>query len=237
MSATFSNQIEVLKNGIEFLPVLRVVAKSGEADAPATKPFSYTFAEIAKLRPEPCMEGIDWLRANWPADVERWTIAAALAANCEISHALWLIAYSGEAGLRIVRTFAIDCAERALPAYEAEYPGDLRVRAAIEVSRRYLRGEATIDEVKTAANAADAAAYAARAANVAYAAYAANVAYAAYAAAAAAYAAARAAVYAANNAGDNAGCAANAAASAAANYAAERRWQRAHLIKLLEAAK
>ena len=88
MSATFSNQIEVLKNGIEFLPVLRVVAKSGKA------------------------------------------------------------------GLWIVKTFALDCAERGLPAYEAEYPGDLRVRAAIKVSRRYLRGEATIDEVQAAAAAA-----------------------------------------------------------------------------------
>ena len=64
------------------------------------------------------------------------------------------VAESGEAGLRIVKTFALDCAERALPAYEAKYPGDLRVRAAIEVSRRYLRGEATIDEVKAAAAAA-----------------------------------------------------------------------------------
>ena len=227
MSATFSTQIEVLKNGIEFLPVLRVVAKSGEADAPATKPFSYTFAEIAKLRPEPCMEGIDWLRANWPADVERWTIAAALAANCEISHALWLIAYSGEAGLRIVRTFAIDCAERALPAYEAEYPGDLRVRAAIEVSRRYLRGEATIDEVRAAAEAAYVAAAKAEAGAAARAADAGEA--AAYVAAAnATYAAAANATYAA---------AAAARAAWSDTYAdAERAWQRDHLIQLLEAA-
>ena len=89
------------------------------------------------------------------------------------------VAESGEAGLRIVKTFALDCAERALPVYEAKYLGDLRVRAAIEVSRHYLRGEATIDEVKAAAAAA-------RAVYVA-----ANTAYAAEAAAyAAAYAAA-----------------------------------------------
>ena len=128
---------------------------ANEADAPATKPFSYTFAEIAGFSPKPCTEGLDWLGDNWPADVERWSIAAALAANCEISHAVWLIAHSGEAGLRIVRTFALDCAERVLPAYEAQYPGDLRVRAVIEVSRRYLSGAATIDEVRAAAIAAD----------------------------------------------------------------------------------
>ena len=193
-----------------------------EADAPATKPFSYTFAEIAKLRPEPCIEGLDWLRANWPADVERWSITAALAENCEISHAVWLIAHSDEAGLRIVRTFALDCAERALPAYEAKYPGDLRVRAAIEVSRRHLRGEATIDEVKAAAAAARAAAAKAEA-NAACAAYAAYAVNAAYAAACAAYAA----------------DAADAAAARAGNvtaYGAERRWQRGRLIELLEAA-
>ena len=129
------------------------------------------------------------------------------------------VAESGEAGLRIVKTFALDCAERAIPAYEAEYPGDLRVRAAIEVSRRHLRGETTIDEAKTAANAACAAVAAAcaayAAACAAYAANAANAAYAAYAAACAAYAA---------------------AADAGDNYDAERRWQRAHLIQLLEAA-
>ena len=170
MSATFSTQIEELNDGIEFWPVLRHVAESGEA------------------------------------------------------------------GLRIVKTFALDCAERALPAYEAKYPGDLRVRAAIEVSRRYLRGEATIDEVKTAANAAYAAAYAADAAAAARAADAGE--------AAARAAAARAVTKASNNAGVNAGYAAEvnaaraaeAAAYAAANHDAERRWQRAHLIKLLEAA-
>ena len=163
MSATFSTQIEELNDGIEFWPVLRFVA------------------------------------------------------------------HSGEAGLRIVKTFALDCAERALPAYEAKYPGDLRVRAAIEVSRRYLRGEATIDEVKTAANAAYVAARAADAKAAADAAYAAEAAAdaaanAAYAAEAAAYAAACAAY------------AAEAAADAAANHDAERRWQRGRLIELLEAA-
>ena len=200
-----------------------------EADAPATKPFSYTFAEIAKLRPEPCIEGLDWLRANWPADVERWSITAALAENCKISHAVWLIAHSDEAGLRILQTFALDCAERALPVYEAEYPGDLRVRAAIEVSRRYLRGEATIDEVRAAAEAAYVAAAKAEAGAAARAADAGE--------AAARAAAARAVTKASNNAGVNAGYAAEDAAYAAANHDAERRWQRAHLIKLLEAAK
>ena len=166
MSATFSTQIEVLNDGIEFWPVLRHVAESGEA------------------------------------------------------------------GLRIVKTFALDCAERALPVYEAKYPGDLRVRAAIEVSRHYLRGEATIDEVKAAAAAA-------RAADAVYAAYAAAcAAYAAYAAAcAAAYAANAANAAYAAEAAEAAAAAAAAAAADAAAHAAERRWQRGRLIKLLEAAK
>ena len=140
------------------------------------------------------------------------------------------LAALGEVGLRIVKTFALDCAERALPAYEAQHPGDLRVRAAIEVSRRYLRGETTIDEAKTAANAA-CAVYAA--ANTAYAAADAASADAASAAADAAAAfdgarAAHAAAYAAE--------AATFAAYDDYAAAAELRWQRAHLIKLLEAA-
>jgi hypothetical protein len=61
--------------------------------------------------------------------------------------------------------------------------GELRPRIAIETAERWARGEATIEEVKTAADAADDAAAATNAA-VAYAYapyYAANAAYAAYA--------------------------------------------------------
>ena len=56
-----------------------------------------------------------------------------------------------------LRLFTADCAERVLPIYEAEYPGDDRPRRAIEAARGFVRGE--IDEV--ALGAAWAAAWAA----------------------------------------------------------------------------
>ena len=145
------------------------------------------------------------------------------------------LAQSGEVGLRIVKTAALDFAERALPHYEAKHPGDLRPRTAIEVARRYLRGEATIEELKAAEAAAQAAADAAYA-DAAYAA-----ADAAYADAWATYAAAKAAVWAAEAAAGYvaataAAWAAQAAADAAAGgaEAAEHDWQRDHLIELLK---
>ena len=117
------------------------------------------------------------------------------------------LAALGEVGLGIVKTAALDFAERALPHYEAEHPGDLRLRDAIEVARRYLRGEATIEELisaKGAAAAAEAVAWAIWATTYAH-----------------GWAAAQAAAW---------------AAWAADHADAERVWQREHLIKLLEAA-
>src|SRR5690606_11532697 len=58
---------------------------------------------------------------------------------------------------RTAREFAADCAERALPVYEAAYPGDDRPRRAVEVARAYARGEATRDELSARAAARTAA--------------------------------------------------------------------------------
>jgi hypothetical protein len=64
---------------------------------------------------------------------------------------------------RTARLFAADCAEAVLHIYEQHQPSDSRPRDAIEVVRRYARGEATHFEL-TAARDAAAAAAAARAA-------------------------------------------------------------------------
>ena len=138
------------------------------------------------------------------------TQIAQLKAGAALREVLIDIARSGEVGLRIVKTAALDFAERTLPYYEAKFPGDLRPRTAIDVARRYLRGEATFEELKAAAAAADDAADDADAA-----------AWAAHAVAWAIYAAADAAAW---------------AAWSDIYSDAERRWQREHLIKLLEAA-
>ena len=55
---------------------------------------------------------------------------------------------------RTARLFACDCAEHVLPIYEQDYPDDNRPRHAIEVARRYANGEATVQELTAARDAA-----------------------------------------------------------------------------------
>ena len=60
--------------------------------------------------------------------------------------------------------FACQCAESVLPLYETYYPDGKRPRQCIDITRRYMAGDATKDELYTAAEAADAARAAAGAA-------------------------------------------------------------------------
>ena len=55
---------------------------------------------------------------------------------------------------RELRLFACSCAERALPIFERERPGDARPREAILVARRYVTGGATDEELAAARAAA-----------------------------------------------------------------------------------
>lgn len=118
---------------------------------------------------------------------------------------------------RIARLYACDCAERVLPLWERQYPGDERPRRCLAVARAYADGEATADELTAARDAAWAARYAAWAAAEAASRYAAGI-----TAWAAAEAAARAAA-------ETAWTAAGAAARAA-----ERAWQTERLVWHLE---
>lgn len=45
------------------------------------------------------------------------------------------------------RLFTIDCAERILPEYESYARSDLRPRRALEVARRFAKGEASLEEL------------------------------------------------------------------------------------------
>ncbi len=128
-----------------------------------------------------------------------------------------LVRKVGDVSVRQLRELACDFAEHVLHLWETRYPDDLRPRQAIEVARRYARGEAMREEL-------DDAACAARGAASGAAAYAGAAAY--YAAASDAYATA-------------------AAAGAAAYYAAartdaafdardaERRWQGARILEVV----
>jgi len=129
---------------------------------------------------------------------------------------LWLAIRAG-VDRRLVVLAACGCAEPALVHVPA---GEDRPRLAVETARRWARGKATIEEVRSAsaaAYAAYAAAYAAYAA--AYAAASAAASAAAYAAADAAAAAAAAAAYAASAAADAAVAASAASAAVAADAA------------------
>jgi hypothetical protein len=210
----------------------------------------------AVAAPKPCARGyhvvdIAHLPAHWgipgvlyEAETRGKTVEDGDKLACE---SIRLVRRVGELTPGIAATFAADCAERVLGLFEAKFPDDDRPRKAIEAARACIADPTP--ENRAAAGAAGAARYAGDAARYAgdAARYAGDAAWAAAWAVAVAVAAgdagdaARAAVYAARYAWDAAWDAAWAVAVAAgdagdAAWAAEREWQGAHLIELLEAA-
>ena len=80
----------------------------------------------------------------------------------------WVILRTELVPEKLLHEVAIYCAEKVLPLFETEYPGDMRPRDAIETKKRWLRGEASDAEFEAAREAAwDAARAAARAAEAA----------------------------------------------------------------------
>ena len=162
----------------------------------------------------------------------------------ECERADWLLWWSARAGTdrKLMVDMACRFARTALPFVRT---GEERPLKCIETAEKWIKGKATIQQVREACNAAAAAAYAAYAAayadaDAAAAAYAADAAaYAAYAAAyadaadAAAYAAAYAAAAAAY-AADAAYAAADAAADAYDQYS--KKWSETRAAKLQEFA-
>jgi len=152
-----------------------------------------------------------------------------------LDDALWALRACDDAE-KFSRLLACDYAEHVLHIFETQYPDDDRLRKAIEVSRRYARGEA-MEEALAAAraaawDAAGAAAWDAGAACAAAGDAARPAAWYAWAACAAAGDAARPAAW-------YAWAAAWAAArdawyACAAAWDAERTWQEARLRELLE---
>src|SRR5690606_26109009 len=122
--------------------------------------------------PVPCRRGYHLCRDA--ADLLCWlgpTIWVAEAAGAVVAHRDKVVVERARLLRRLpwdertAREFAADCAERALPVYEAAYPGDDRPRRAVEVARAYARGEATRDQLAAGGMAArDAARDAVRAA-------------------------------------------------------------------------
>ena len=93
---------------------------------------------------------------------------------CGLNDALWALQACTPIAVkdRFARELACDYAARVLPLWDAEYPEDKRPAQAIEVARRYAKGEATPAEFHAASYAAsyaasDAASYASDAASYA----------------------------------------------------------------------
>ena len=59
--------------------------------------------------------------------------------------------------LKVARLFAIDCAERVLPIWEAKHPNDQRPRLAIQAAKDFMAGKITREALRAAAYAAAAA--------------------------------------------------------------------------------
>jgi len=190
----------------------------------------YTVDDILKL--EPCSPYTRReIRKLW-GKRKSLSLASIMKLGIPVADKLWVACYLLDH--RSLVAWACDCAERTLPIFEKKYPEDKRPRNAIEVTRAWLAGKATLKEVETAADAADA-----DAAAVPYDAFAAN--------SAAIYAAANSATYAtcatyANSAAPAADAAANSATCATyaayAAYAApaadaERAWQFERLLEYI----
>ena len=73
-----------------------------------------------------------------------------------LDDALWTLRTLEEYN-RAARLFACNCAKRALPVFEREYPEDKRPRMAVEAAERFAQGETTAENLADAEKAAEAA--------------------------------------------------------------------------------
>ena len=105
--------------------------------------------KLRKLRA--CNDAVEWAK-DYPSLTAAWKV-------CERADwMLWLLGRA-RAGRKKIVLCACDCARLALP-YVLD--GEARPLKAIEIAEAWVRGEATIEDVRNAADAAaDAAAYAA----------------------------------------------------------------------------
>lgn len=106
----------------------------------------------------PCADGLRWCVDN--------DIASQAEAFAKVTRPDWYCWLAQTYRVRLdhtaLVTFAVDCAERVLPIYEARYPDDMRPRIAIETARRWTAGEASIGQVRAAKRPAAKAAYGAK---------------------------------------------------------------------------
>jgi len=168
---------------------------------------------------KPCEAGLAFL--NTQTDKSAVSVINALVVAKHYDWADWALTNSFTKRQNVM--FATYAAEQVIDIFEKEYPEEERPRASIETAKRWLKGEATEEECRVAADAAYYATYAdAYASAVSYAASAVSyAASSAYYAASASRAASRAASYYASYAAAYAASSASSASAASyASYAA-----------------
>ena len=112
-----------------------------------------TLAEIKARSPDEdtwkrLLNGLGVTRANKkPLPLER------ILEICGLDEALWVLrAFKGHDNA--IRLFACYCARYALHTFERKFPDDKRPREAIETAERFARGQATLEELNAAEEAA-----------------------------------------------------------------------------------
>jgi hypothetical protein len=112
-----------------------------------------------------CSESYETLRDHLEGETYGLNTLIGLDVVCEVlglEDALWtlrcVLPYQEAERNRFARLFACACAERVLPLFEREYPGDPRPREAIATARRFAAGHATPEELSAAGSAARSAA-------------------------------------------------------------------------------
>ena len=139
---------------------------------------------------KPCKNGLDNFILNYPNFNGKLSELLQLN-NISYDHKIWLVKKT--VNLKILQQWALECSYLVLNNYEKLYPNDDRVRKCLDITKNFLLGNATIEELNSASSAADSAADSA-ASSAAYSA-ASSAAYSASSAAYSASSAARSAAY------------------------------------------
>jgi Imm-5 like putative immunity protein len=105
---------------------------------------------------------------EYSAWAEKNSVRSATEAWAKLQRPDWMLWLANDKGVKLaesnLRLFACDCAETVLCFFEQKHPEDKRPRHAVEMSRRFAKGEATKDALAVAATGGLAAADAAKAA-------------------------------------------------------------------------
>lgn len=108
-----------------------------------------------------CADGYRMLIKSLGSDFDKdkeISIAHIIESN-GIQDAIWSLRATTIDSKQLIQHFALWCAEQVLEIYEKYHPEDKRVRNCIETTKKYIKGEASLSELREARIAARAAAY------------------------------------------------------------------------------